>query len=88
MPEMNGMELAEVLRGLEPGLKVLLMSGYSAGSVISSHPEEMLLQKPFSIAALLLAVSKALNSSQCGSRPAVPAAQIAAEAPPSNIRTV
>jgi YesN/AraC family two-component response regulator len=36
MPEMNGRELAELLRARVPGLKFLFMSGYTA-SVIAAH---------------------------------------------------
>jgi signal transduction histidine kinase len=52
MPEMNGLELANTLQMMNPGLKRLFMSGYTA-DVISSHgvltDGEQFIQKPFSL---------------------------------------
>jgi CheY-like chemotaxis protein len=64
MPEMNGRELTVTLRRLQPDLKVLYCSGYSA-EVLAEHgvmPEEVhFLGKPFGKAVLLRAVSQALQ---------------------------
>jgi two-component system, cell cycle sensor histidine kinase and response regulator CckA len=50
MPGMNGRQLAERLRELQPGLKVLFMSGYTDDAVIARgviDHEMAFLQKPF-----------------------------------------
>ena len=48
MPGMKGPELAERLRALRPGIRVLLMSGYAADVVTPSDLKEAtLLSKPF-----------------------------------------
>ncbi|MEP7344587.1 MAG: response regulator, partial [Gemmatimonadaceae bacterium] len=58
MPGMNGRELAAVLRSEQPGVRVLLMSGYSHGhgSSHGTHEETQFLQKPFTIDELLAKV--------------------------------
>lgn len=65
MPEMNGRELAKRLETLQPGIKCLFMSGYTA-NVIAHHGvlDEGLffLQKPFSINALSQKVREALKN--------------------------
>ena len=51
MPGMNGLELAEKLQAVKPGLKVLFMSGYTADVIFNRKvPDEGLhyIQKPFS----------------------------------------
>jgi PAS domain S-box-containing protein len=64
MPGMSGREVAEELRRLRPGLKVLYMSGH-AGDVLDHHGfqgEEMrLLAKPFDSDGLLSSVRAALE---------------------------
>jgi len=55
MPEMNGRELAERLRGMFSGLKVIYMSGYASGNTVEvgvDDPNVRFLQKPFSTADL------------------------------------
>lgn len=60
MPEMNGDELIMKLRERTPGLRVVMMSGYSSNSVL---PEgEHFLQKPFTREALAERVNSALES--------------------------
>ncbi|OGS36775.1 MAG: hypothetical protein A2506_01655 [Elusimicrobia bacterium RIFOXYD12_FULL_66_9] len=65
LPKKNGRWLAEKLRGLKPGLKVLYMSGY-ADEVVSSggvlHVGSHFLPKPFTAEVLLFAVRSALDS--------------------------
>jgi two-component system, cell cycle sensor histidine kinase and response regulator CckA len=62
MPGMDGPSLAAELRGRHPGLRVLLMSGYSPehalGGAASSDP---LLPKPFVAEDLLHAVRDVLD---------------------------
>ena len=55
MPQMSGGDLAHLLRGKKPGLKVLFMSGYT-DDMLASHGvlagETQLIQKPFTAEAL------------------------------------
>jgi DNA-binding response OmpR family regulator len=66
MPPMNGVKLADELRAIRPGLKVLLMSAYSTEQVedyrvgqISGVP---LLMKPFALTELHGKVRAVLDS--------------------------
>ena len=62
MPGMKGPELADRLRALRPGLKVLLMSGYAADVVTPTDLREAtLLSKPFAPAALVKTVRGILD---------------------------
>jgi len=61
---MNGRELYGKLVALEPGLKVLFMSGYTE-NVIAHHgvleSGTAFIQKPFSIEALIVRVRETLD---------------------------
>jgi len=77
MPGINGRELAERLAELQPGLKVLYMSGYT-DSAIADHgvldEGTNLLHKPFSEEALMQKVREVLDadkSKPAGSRVAL-----------------
>ena len=62
MPGIKGPELADRLRQLRPGIRVLLMSGYAADIVTPDDLKEAtLLSKPFSPAALNKAVRSVLE---------------------------
>ena len=64
MPHAVGPELAARVRRLRPGVPVLFMSAFpgGAGMVPALLPADApLLEKPFSVAALLLAVADALS---------------------------
>lgn len=52
MPEMNGPELVRRLRGRSPGIRVLLMSGYSREMVdtLPTGPRDACIEKPFTAA--------------------------------------
>ncbi|OLE21354.1 MAG: hypothetical protein AUG49_22255 [Catenulispora sp. 13_1_20CM_3_70_7] len=66
MPGMSGIELAESVRAIRPGIPVLLMSGYTAGTLpddASLPPGVSLIRKPFTRAALLGTVAQALADS-------------------------
>jgi len=71
MPEMNGRELAECLRPLCPGLKILFMSGYPADVIARRGVLEAgvnFLQKPFSVNELATKVREVLqkkNADMC-----------------------
>ena len=64
MPGMNGPDLARRMKSLYPGLKVILMSGYSDKGIFQRgilDPETGLLQKPFSLESLTKKVREVLD---------------------------
>jgi two-component system, cell cycle response regulator CpdR len=64
MPHAIGPELAARVRALRPDLPVLFMSAFPGGPGIAPDPlpaNEPLLEKPFTVAALLAAVAVALG---------------------------
>ncbi|MFO0651692.1 MAG: PAS domain S-box protein [Polyangiales bacterium] len=62
MPDVDGVALAATMRGREPTLRVLFISGYdpAAGQVPPPGPNEPFLRKPFGASALSDAVRTAL----------------------------
>jgi PAS domain S-box-containing protein len=64
MPRLNGIELWERLRIERPGLKVLLMSGYAAETVLDGRlPAGVpFLPKPFTLATIAAHVRRALDA--------------------------
>lgn len=63
MPHALGTELAARARAARPDLPVLFMSAFPGGAGVAPEPlpaDEPLLEKPFSVAALLAAVQGAL----------------------------
>jgi len=59
MPSMNGVELADRLRALNPEVRILLMSGFVPDEI--AVPENVqLLPKPFQPSRLLEAISQSL----------------------------
>ena len=67
MPEMNGRALSRALRETHPGLRTVLMSGYTIDLISAQQvldPGVSFLQKPFSIDALTAAVHKALRETR------------------------
>jgi response regulator RpfG family c-di-GMP phosphodiesterase len=64
MPEMNGRELVKIISEINPGLKYLFTSGYTA-NVIAHHgvldEGVYFLQKPFSMKDLSYKVREALE---------------------------
>jgi len=66
MPRMLGKEVAERLRAVRPGTPVIYMSGYARPALANAgtlEPGVILLEKPFSEAALLTAVRQVLDES-------------------------
>ena len=64
MPEMNGRELADQLRVIRPGLKILFMSGYTADAIAQHevlNEQVNFIQKPFSKEDLAAKVRAALG---------------------------
>ncbi|MGE0454935.1 MAG: response regulator [Vicinamibacteria bacterium] len=65
MPGQNGRELAEQVRGLRPGIRVVMMSGYATDALHAEKgvaPGTQLLSKPFSQADLAAALREALSA--------------------------
>jgi two-component system, cell cycle sensor histidine kinase and response regulator CckA len=62
MPGMNGRDLAATLRRQNPGLKVLLISGYHDDQTKSATPSVKLIRKPFSGTALIARIREVLDS--------------------------
>lgn len=63
MPRMNGWQTIEALRRLAPDIPVILFSGYDEAHVMENMGEQMpqaFLRKPYSLAALKAALSKAM----------------------------
>jgi two-component system, cell cycle sensor histidine kinase and response regulator CckA len=64
MPGMSGLELANVLRRRDPGLRVLFQSGYT-GEAVRRHgtvqPDMAFLKKPFTLDALARKVREVLD---------------------------
>jgi len=64
MPQMDGVQLAEKLAELSPGMKVLFISGYTDDwnrYFNPSHGNKQLFQKPFSIPEFLAEIRKRLD---------------------------
>lgn len=64
MPRMSGWETIEALRGFEPDIPVILVSGYDQAHVMAgtgSQLPQAFLGKPYSIAALRAALARAMN---------------------------
>ncbi len=65
MPRMNGWETLTALRKLQPGIPVILASGYDKAHVMEGdHPElpQAFLAKPYNLKALSNAISQVLSS--------------------------
>jgi DNA-binding response OmpR family regulator len=66
MPDFGGRALAEVVRGLRPGLRVMYMSGYTDDAVVRSGVEssrDCFIQKPFTPLTLARRVREVLDGS-------------------------
>ena len=62
MPEMTGVDLAAQVRVRQPGLPVVLMSGYIDPMVeVDQLDEVTMLRKPFTAASLTAAIQEALG---------------------------
>jgi CheY-like chemotaxis protein len=64
MPQMGGMELAREAQALRPGIRVLLMSGYTETKVSGQgllDPSTAFIHKPFTAASLRAKVREALE---------------------------
>jgi PAS domain S-box-containing protein len=64
MPQMNGRELAELLKTHCPGMKILFMSGYTASVIVNRGvlgDNSNFIQKPFSLKELAVKVRDVLD---------------------------
>jgi DNA-binding NtrC family response regulator len=64
MPRMGGLELAREAQGVRPGIRVLLMSGYTETSVSGQGliaADTVFVHKPFTAASLRAKVREALR---------------------------
>jgi len=65
MPEMTGRTLAERVSSLQPGVRILYISGYPADALVNDRTTEtpaLYLQKPFSLDVLASTVRRVLGS--------------------------
>jgi CheY-like chemotaxis protein len=63
MPGMNGAELIRAAQQIQPGLRVLLVSGYADSAALDAVlGDSRMLRKPFAVAELNTAVADALKS--------------------------
>jgi CheY-like chemotaxis protein len=71
MPGMSGPMLVEHLRGIEPDLKVLFMSGYDQRHVVQRHVLDKgfrLISKPFTVKHLRQEIDAAIKDSKLAPR--------------------
>ena len=67
MPQMNGKELAHLMKSLHPHLKVLFMSGYTANAIVHRgelEPGVHFIEKPFSLKDLAVKVRLAIEAEE------------------------
>ena len=67
MPGVSGPDLAKTLRAFKPDMKVLFISGYTAGALTQQRlldPGTNYLSKPFEPCTLAYKVREVLNSSE------------------------
>lgn len=75
MPGMGGMELADRVRTLSPTLPVLLMTGYTEEAITRAGErprDEQIIEKPFTLNAMLEKVRWALAANGKGAHPSGP----------------
>jgi two-component system cell cycle sensor histidine kinase/response regulator CckA len=66
MPVMNGLELAQKLTAVNPGIKILLMSGYSVNEIrqiIGPDNPYRIMWKPFTSESLLRMIQTVIDGS-------------------------
>ena len=62
MPGMNGPRLVEILAARKPGLRALLVSGYSPDALPLDTPGIAFLRKPFTQAEFAIEVRRLLDA--------------------------
>jgi len=63
MPRMNGLELAQRIREQRPEMKIVIMSGETATTILEENTPDAFLRKPFIPPTLLQCVRRVLTSS-------------------------
>jgi DNA-binding NtrC family response regulator len=69
MPKMSGKDLADEMRRIRPGLKVVLCSGYTGDTVMQQgvlDASAPFLQKPFTLRSLAVTVRAVLDAGTGG----------------------
>jgi len=81
MPGMNGVDLADRLRQLQPSLVTVFMSGYAEGDILRKGlaGSAVHIQKPFTVAFLLSQIAEALTRGMADK--ATPGSTVAPELP-------
>jgi len=62
MPRMNGLELAENILKKRPEIKIMIMSGETANTILNKNTPDAFLPKPFMPPTLLTCVRRLLTS--------------------------
>jgi DNA-binding NtrC family response regulator len=60
MPQMDGLDLAENIKVVRPGIKILVMSGKDSGALRAASLKLPFLEKPFNLKGFMDAVRRAL----------------------------
>src|SRR5215831_3943537 len=66
MPHMNGLELAESIIKKRPEIKIMIMSGETAETILNKNTPDAFLAKPFMPSTLLTCVRRLLTSEFTG----------------------
>jgi two-component system, cell cycle sensor histidine kinase and response regulator CckA len=65
MPGLSGSELVSEIRSIQPGIKVLFVSGYTDSAIVHHgllDANENFMQKPFTVASLAHNVKRILHA--------------------------
>ena len=62
MPNMTGSQLAEQIKAMRPGIKVVFMSGYTGAMIGDQIGDAMMVQKPFTPSSLERKIREALDT--------------------------
>ena len=74
MPGMNGKETLDLLKGMNPEIRVIFSSGYSLDSMASEITQDgcrAFIQKPFTLLALSQKIREALDAGTCTEDPVI-----------------
>lgn len=67
MPEMNGHELASIIKARDPNQPIILVTAYAEGMDMESLPQiDLVLEKPWSLDKLRSAMNEVLESGKKG----------------------
>lgn len=68
MPEMNGDELARTIKTLVPSQPILMLTAYPGEATSKMNPVDVVLEKPFEVAALRQRITSLLDKAACSPR--------------------